>query len=336
MTRKRRPYVAVETDVAKDESFAVLADICGYSRDEALGRIIRLWAWCSDRKLADAPDDCPGYAVPRGVVLRFLGPHGIEGIMGGGVDEFALGREFRGGLIYLRGTDVTVASMRARAAGASPGGKTRACEVLATSSRGPNGKFVGKTTFTQREGGETSTAPPPSTTVDPRSQIPLIPEVPPPRDPAVPSTSPAPGIPDRTAVREALRAELQAARIRAGAARKVEVRPLLAFDRGIDSDLTGRLALCVTFAALELLAGQARHAIAMAELEVTHGGKSFEWFTGAIFSGGNFSRLVGMTRDDATRERPPPTGRKAPRSIHVGRVEPLPSDQYTESGDQKI
>lgn len=336
MSRKRRPFVAVETDVAKDESFAVLADICGYSRDEALGRIIRLWAWCADRKLADAPADCSGYAVPRGVVLRFLGPQGIEGIMGGGVAEFALGREFRGGLIYLRGTDITVASMRARAAGSVTGGQTRAREVLATSSRGTNGEFVSKTTVDQRERGGTATYSPPSTTVDPRSQIPSGRDPPPARDPAVPSTSPTPGIPDRNALREALRSELQAARTRAGAARKVEVKPLLAFDRGIDQDLTGRLALCVTFAALELLAGQARHAIAMAELEVTHGGKSFEWFTGAIFSGGNFSRLVGMTSDDATRERAPPSGRKAPRSIHVGRVEPLPSDQYTESGDQKI
>lgn len=172
MSRKRRPFVAVETDVAKDESFAVLADICGYGRDEALGRIIRLWAWCADRKLADAPSDCAGYAVPRGVILRFLGPAGIEGILGGGVEEFALGREFRDGLIYLRGTDVTVASMRARSAGSVTGGQTRAREVIATSSRGPNGEFVAQTTVVQRERGETTTVQPPSTTVDPRSQIP--------------------------------------------------------------------------------------------------------------------------------------------------------------------
>ncbi len=172
MSRKRRPFVAVETDVAKDESFAVLADICGYGRDEALGRIIRLWAWCADRRLTDAPIDCPGYAVPRGVIERFLGPHGIDGILGGGVDEFALGREFRDGLIYLRGTDVTVASMRARSAGSVTGGQTRAREVLATSSRGPNGEFVAQLTFNQHERGETTTVTPPITTVDPRSQIP--------------------------------------------------------------------------------------------------------------------------------------------------------------------
>jgi hypothetical protein len=112
VSKRRRPFVAVETDVVKDESFAVLGDVCGYNRDEALGRIVRLWAWCADRKLQDAPAGCPGYAVSEGVIVRFLGPDGVRGILGDGVAEFALGERW-GDLIYLRGTDATVAAIGA-------------------------------------------------------------------------------------------------------------------------------------------------------------------------------------------------------------------------------
>lgn len=140
---------------------------------------------------------------------------------------------------------------------------------------------------------------------------------------------------DRKSVREQLRADLEAARERAGISRGVAIKPLLAFDRGIDVDLVEQISRADTPASLAKLADQAKHAIAMAELEVIHGHKSFEWFTGAVFSGGNFSRLVGMTEDDAKRSRSPPS-RKSAKPPNTGRFEPMPSDQYTESGDQKI
>lgn len=108
----------------------------------------------------------------------------------------------------------------------------------------------------------------------------------------------------------------------------MRVQPLLAFDRGIDRDLTDQLAACPTKAALATVVSQARHAIAMAELEVTHGGKSFEWFTGSIFTGGNFARLVGMTPEDARkpRDRVARPGRDGP----TGRVEPKEPHEYPE------
>lgn len=172
MSKRRRPFVAVETDVAKDESFAVLGDVCGYNRDEALGRIVRLWAWCADRKLQDAPPDCPGYAVPEGVIVRFLGPDGVRGILGDGVAEFALGERFRDGLIYLLGTDATVAARRSKVDGAAAGGEVRAREILATGSRGDHGRFVTQPTIVQPTHHLSPADSPPRTSVDPRSQIP--------------------------------------------------------------------------------------------------------------------------------------------------------------------
>lgn len=116
----RAPFVAVRTDIRKEERVLVIADIAGYSRHEALGRLIDLWAWCADRKLDDAPDDCPGYAVSDAVVCRFLGRHGVEAILGGGDEVFALGLRRPDGLIQLLGTEDTAAQWRARD-GAAPG-----------------------------------------------------------------------------------------------------------------------------------------------------------------------------------------------------------------------
>lgn len=191
MAKRRRPFVAVETDVAKDESFAVLGDVCGYNRDEALGRIIRLWAWCADRKLQDAPEGCPGYAVSEGVVMRFLGPAGVRGILGDGVAEFALGERW-GDLIYLRGTDATVAARRSKIEGAVVGGETRAREAVATGARGPDGKYVVKPTICQPTHHPEPARPPSSTSVDPRSQIPD------PNKECSPARDPALRVPDAT------------------------------------------------------------------------------------------------------------------------------------------
>lgn len=150
--------------------------------------------------------------------------------------------------------------------------------------------------------------------------------------PPSPTATPtqAPGPEARADARKLIRDKLEAARSRAAAARSVAIRPLLAFDRGLDSDLAGRIAITTSGDALGTLVDQASHAIAMAELEVTHGRKSFEWFTGAIFSGGNFARLAGMTPEDARRADPKRTG-----PSNVGRVEPHEPSAYG-SGDQEL
>jgi hypothetical protein len=71
MSKRNAPFVAVRTDIRKEERVLVIADIGGYNRHEAMGRLLDLWAWCADRGLEDAPADCEGYAVSEGVIVRF-------------------------------------------------------------------------------------------------------------------------------------------------------------------------------------------------------------------------------------------------------------------------
>lgn len=137
----KAPFVAMLTDLCKEERVSVVADIAGYCRDEALGRLFRMWAWCTDRGLEDAPEDCEGYAVPDAVVRRFLGPRGVEAILGDGCDDLALGVRRDDGRIYLRDTSETVARLRKLRATASAGGQTRR-----DAPRDEDGRFVGERT----------------------------------------------------------------------------------------------------------------------------------------------------------------------------------------------
>ncbi len=102
MARRAAPFVAVRTDIRKEERVRFIADHAGYNDDEAIGKLVRMWSWCTDRGLEDAPDDCDGYAVPDAVVLRFLGPRGVAAILGDGCDELAMGARRHDGLIQLR------------------------------------------------------------------------------------------------------------------------------------------------------------------------------------------------------------------------------------------
>lgn len=170
MTRsKRAPYVAVRTDVVKDEAFAMLADLAGCNWDEAFGRWFRLCAFCRDRGLRDAPDGCRGYAVHDAVVRRFLGPRGVEAILGDDCDALALGERFGDGLIYLRGTSETVAALRAHAATSAAGGVARACGNRDTLGRFSTEESVAETTLIQPEATQTLPCTPPESSVPPSS-----------------------------------------------------------------------------------------------------------------------------------------------------------------------
>lgn len=140
---KKAPFVAVRTDIRKEERVLVVAEIGGYNRYEAMGRLLDLWAWCTDRGLQDAPADCPGYAVSEAVVCRFLGQHGVRAILGDNCDEFALGERRADGLVFLRGTTETVSRLRALQTSSSAGGEARSRQAQGKRSRG---RFVGKTT----------------------------------------------------------------------------------------------------------------------------------------------------------------------------------------------
>lgn len=137
---KHAPYLAIKTDVRKDDRFEVLGDIAGYNKYEAFGRMCHLWAWCRDRKLADAPEGADSYVVPEDVVIRFLGERGVKAILAADVDTFALGQRHPMGIL-LRGTSETVAALRQRIGAASAGGMARAGTVSAgsrVSGRYPN------------------------------------------------------------------------------------------------------------------------------------------------------------------------------------------------------
>jgi hypothetical protein len=140
---RKAPFVAVRTDIRKEERVLVIADIAGYNRHEAMGRLLDLWAWCTDRWLQDAPEDCEGYAVSEAVVARFLGPHGVRAILGDNCNELALGELRPDGLVYLRGTSETVSRLRALRRSSSAGGEAR---VGGVAPRRKRGRFVAKQT----------------------------------------------------------------------------------------------------------------------------------------------------------------------------------------------
>lgn len=134
----RPPFVAMLTDLRKDERVDVIAEASGFNSDEVLGKLFRLWAWCTDRKLADAPEGCDGYAVPEAVIRKFLGPRGVEAMLGDGCDELAMGVRRSDGLIYLRGTTETVTRLRGLRATAAAGGRSAA----GNTPRNDEGRFV--------------------------------------------------------------------------------------------------------------------------------------------------------------------------------------------------
>lgn len=162
---KQAPYIAVFTDVRKDDRFEVLGDIAGYNKYEALGRMNHLWAWCRDRRLADAPEGFDSYVVSEDVVIRFLGEKGVKAILAADVDTFALGQRVTKGIL-LRGTSQTVAALRQRAGAASAGGNARSAGVPA------GGRLAGRFPVTSREPAEnqpTDTKTPAATSLPPSS-----------------------------------------------------------------------------------------------------------------------------------------------------------------------
>lgn len=134
----KAPFVAMQTDLRKEDRVDVIAEMTGFDRDSVLGKLFRLWAFCTDRGLEDAPSDCDGYAVPDRVVRQFLGPRGPEAILGDGCDELAMGERRPDGLIYLRGTHETVSRLRALRLTAAAGGRS----AVGNAARGNDGRFV--------------------------------------------------------------------------------------------------------------------------------------------------------------------------------------------------
>jgi hypothetical protein len=296
--------VRIEARAWSDIRFVTLARILRLvDSDHALIKVARLWSWQTEHFASDRPT----YVLDADTIESVLGIDGPAALV-----RARLASEVAGGY-RLHGTEGQIEWCEELSSKRQHAGQKRA----AGAKRDARGRLM------PRESGEPdnnqsstapariqqltstppaqSSAPDPTPAPDPENRNPPTPRATP------PATDERQDTAARSTVRAQVRAQLEAARSRAGAARKVAVQPLLAFDRGLDVDLTEQLTRAPTYAALVVLADQARHAIAMAELEVTHGGKSFEWFTGAIFSGGNFPRLVGMTAADAKRPPKPAT-----------------------------
>lgn len=327
---KRAPFVSIRTDIRKDERVNVIADIGGYNRHEAMGRLLDLWAWCSDRRLSDAPGDCDGYAVPDAVVKRFLGKQGVAAILGDGCDELALGERRDDGLIYLRGTSETVTRLRSGVRGAVAGGVARD-----GAPRDSEGQYVSGDTIIQRQSTPDSTLSPapvqPSSSESPLTthHVPDPEEISLPRA-IPPSTEPAPPpqtttLQQRQAAKAGIWRELAAARDRAAAQLGIKVQPLMTFDPG-ERALASRLALALDLDGLEAVVEQARHVIAVAECEATRDdNRSVQWLTGVIFEEKNWRTAAGKSLDDAKRIRAGP-GRRGDREqpSHLTTIRKVP------------
>jgi len=361
----KAPFVAMQTDLRKEDRVELIAEITGYNRDEVLGKLFRLWAWCTDRGLEDAPDDCDGYAVPERVIRQFLGERGVDAMLGDGCDELAMGGRRPDGLIYLRGTSETVSRLRGLRSTAQTGGWSAA----GANRRAKDGRFVRnqqnlqptdqlRTSRTPADGPATdqpdsSREPAASSeipqTTDPDQSPSPARAIPPTEYPTRNGMGPSgePSLDSETPQARAtislssaapagearmLLQELDQARAEAAAEIGVDAQPLVFGDVG-ERVLSEMLAAARARGQTELdkLVRQVRHAIAMAKLETTSGEKPIEWLTGAVFAERNFRRLVGKTATPTTTRG---WNRRNAEAAY-GRVDPPAPEQFGR-GDVKL
>lgn len=258
----RAPFVAMLTDLRKEDRIELISDVTGFNRDEVIGKLFRLWAWCTDRGLEDAPDDCEGYAVPERVVRQFLGPRGLEALLGDGCDELAMGVRRDDGLIYLRGTHETVFRLRSLRSTAVTGGRS----ASRGNGRDVGGRFVRNQQIIQptvqpgASSGPAENHPAPSREPAASSEIPQSTEekISPSR--AIPPSTEHSATPTPVPVHQEIWSELEQARSRVAAAIGSTVHQLPVFD-------PGRTHLALMLKGSIAAAAQARHAIAIAALE---------------------------------------------------------------------
>ena len=102
--------VRIDANAFADERFELLGELAGYNRHEALGRVARLWSYCTDKETD---------LVEETIVRAYLGASGVDAICGAGLAE----RE--GGMVRIRGGERLFWLRDKRKAGSS-GGKARA------------------------------------------------------------------------------------------------------------------------------------------------------------------------------------------------------------------
>src|SRR6188474_138020 len=132
----------------------------------------------------------------------------------------------------------------------------------------------------------------------------------------------------RSQFRKTIRQALEEGRQRAAKALRKRYIPLLAFDRGLISDLEQHVAITQTSDDLAQLEIQALHAVYMCELSVVSGQEDYRWFTGAVFTGGNFAKYAAMSEDEA-RRGPKPKSAADARSEEQRRLEASIAHQWS-------
>lgn len=113
--------VRIEAMAFADERIELLGDLAGYNRHEALGRLARLWSYCTDKE-TDIADEA--------IIRAHLGLRGVEALAGSG-----LGEQKPDGSIRLRGGKRLFWLRDKRACGRK-GGEARAAKAAAAAVGG--------------------------------------------------------------------------------------------------------------------------------------------------------------------------------------------------------
>lgn len=107
--------VRIEANAFSDERFELLGELAGYNRHEALGRIARLWSYCTDKETA---------VVDATIVRAYLGPNGPDAIVGAGLADVVEGG------IKIRGSE-RIGWLKQKRENARKGGKQAAAKKQA-------------------------------------------------------------------------------------------------------------------------------------------------------------------------------------------------------------
>lgn len=136
------------TDLAlQDARYEMLGALAGYNHHEALGRMVRLWHWCTKKS---------SYEVTEGVVKAHLGPSGVDAIL-----ESELGERTESG-IRVCGTKGRIEWYQKKVEAAKKGGKARA-----KGKRGADGRLESE--GSEENPGQPQSNHPPATIQPPTS-----------------------------------------------------------------------------------------------------------------------------------------------------------------------
>jgi hypothetical protein len=302
--------VRIEAHAWGDLRFATLARLIGAAEaDHALIKVAKIWSWQTEHYTPEAPT----YWVEPDLVESALGPGGADALV-----RSRLAEEGPGGL-RPRGTRGRIEWLHQKRIASAKGGE--ATRRKHAHKEWPSGLAGSGPEPGPKPGPLTLALTPEDQSLSPARAIP-------------PSTG-SPESQDkgdaalrrRQEIRAAIWSELGRARAEVAAEFGIAAQPLMAFDPG-ENALAMRLLRARDAAELELVASQARHAIAILAAEARAASPpTVEWMTGAVFeSDRSWRRAVGMTLADAqrgSRAGPRSSAERAPRLEPVRKIKTL-------------